>query len=263
MKETSTCSILILGRDASLKQAYLSSLFLDKYWKDCPFPKYLCTQKLAPEDNRYDEIIYTNENMNWGERLNQSLKVINSEYVILCPEDDFLQSKVNTVEIQKIIEFARENNVGAIRLCPPMLFSKEYNEDYMIIPKEAIYRFVLHPMLFRTEYLRRFSDKKFNPWQFERDGSKLSRNYDEKILCTRTKVYDSVHAWSTGRWTREGYKMLKSNNVPADLYDFAGVYPFWKRVVDEIKIVIIKLFPHIINNMQMTRNGTDRKKMKL
>lgn len=257
------CSILILSRDASVRQAYLTSVFFRKYWADCPYTLYLCTQEIVPEDNKYDKVIYTDKSMEWGGRLQKALEQIESEYVILCPEDDFLQSTVNTEAIHRCIEYAKENNVGAIRLCPPMLFTKPYNKEYDIVPEESIYRLVLHPMLFEARYLRKFAEKKYTPWQFEREGSAYSREMNELVFCSKMPLYNSVHAWSRGMWTQEGYQFLVKSNIDRSLYDFAKVYPWYMKCRDDIIIFIIKTMPHLSTKLQQCRKNTDEKKLKM
>lgn len=261
MKED--CSILILSRDASIRQAYLTSIFLEKYWKDCPYDIYLCTQTKGPEDNKYTKIIYTDTEMCWGERLQKALDEIDTEYIVVCPEDDFLQSNVDTERFQKCIDYARKNNVGAVRLCPPLLFTVSYNDEYDLVPKESVYRLVLHPMLFRKEYLQKFSDKKYTPWQFEREGSILSRKYEELILCVREPLYDSVHAWSSGMWTREGYHLLSKSGIEKDLYAFAGIYPWYKALKDKLVIMAIKIAPNLVTNMRIKQCSVDEKKLRM
>lgn len=261
ISEEKTCTILIMARDASLKQAYISSLLFKKYWADCPYEFLLCTQTKIPENCLYDRIIYTDEKMIWGERLDYALRQIETEYVVLAPEDSFLQASVNTESFLACMKYMDKNNIGAIRLKNEVPFVEKYNEEYDSIPITSIYRLCLHPMLFKKEYLQRFSDKHYSPWQFERKGSLQSREYAEEILCVKKTIYDSVHAWSTGTWLKEGYALLQREEMPKELYDFAPVYPWYKSCKDKICMLIIRVAPNTINRIRIWQCERNEKKL--
>lgn len=257
------CSVLILSRDASWRQAYLTSVFFRKYWNDCPFDLCLCTQEQTEGLEYYDNVFRTDVSDNWGQRLRKALSNIKTEYVILCPEDDFLQSQVNTEKMQETISYCRENGVGAVRLAPPLLFTVPYTEKYDRVPKDSIYRLVLHPMLFRKSYLEKFAEMEYTPWQFEREGSLYSREFKDNILCAKEPLYDSVHAWSHGMWTREGYRLLKASGIEESMINFAKVYPWYKLIKDKIFIAIIKIAPNTVTKIRTAQAGVDNKKLSM
>ncbi len=192
------CTILVLGRNASLNCCYITSVLIRRYWKDCPYELVLCTQTQAPEVCMYDRVIYTDEQMIWGDRLQAALENIETEYVILLAEDFFLKDHVSNDEIESCIQMCQRENGGAVRLLPPVPFSVAYDEKFLLLPEKSVYRICLQPTLFKTEYLNRYAKMHLSPWQFERVGSLLSREYDEKIFCTKRPVFNSIHAWSHG-----------------------------------------------------------------
>lgn len=255
------CSILIMGRDASINQTYITSFLLKKYWTDCPYQLVLCTQTKKPKKCLYDRVIYTDSEMIWGDRLKIALEALETEYVILSPEDSFLQTYVNTKRLEECIEYMEKNKVGAVRLKNELPFVKPYNELYDIVPTDSIYRLCLHPMLYKTDYLMRFAEAGYSPWQFERKGSLQSRQYEEKILCVKEPYYDSVHAWSGGCWLREGYKVLKKEKIPCELYDYAPIYPWYKYAKDRVFMLVIRLAPNLINKIRIKQCTKNEKKL--
>lgn len=256
------CSILIMCRDASIDQAYISSLLFRKYWTDCPYELILCTQKEQPTKNLYDRVIITDNEMIWGDRLNAALSQLDTEHVILCPEDSFLQSKVKTRKVEECLQFMANEKAGAIRLKPPMHYTKQYNRDYDIVPKKAIYRLCVHPTLLKTDYLRRFADRNYSPWQYERQGSIQSREYPEKIFCVKNTVYDSVHAWSAGCWLREAYKLMQREQIPRELYEHAPVYPWYREIKDKAAMCIINIAPETITRVRIWQCNINEKKLR-
>lgn len=255
------CSILIMARDASLRQAHITSMLFRKYWKDCPYELVLCTQTKVPEECLYDKVIYTDESMIWGERLEVALEQLKSDYILLSPEDSFLQAPVSTVDMQICIEYMEKGGMGAVRLKNEIPFVEEYDGIFDCIPVSSIYRLCLHPMLYNKEYLQRFACKHYSPWQFERKGSIQSRKYPEKIMCAKKPLYDSVHAWSTGTWLKEGYALLQRENIPQELYDFAPVYPWYKSCKDKICMVIIRIAPNLVNRIRIWQCERSERKL--
>lgn len=258
--ENKNC-ILIMCRDASVNQAYISSLLFRKYWKDCPYELILCTQTVLPVENMYDRVILTDDKMIWGNRLDVALSQIDTESVIICPEDSFLQMTVDTKKIQDCISFMEKENGGAIRLKPPMHYVEKYNEKYDIVPKKAVYRLCLHPTLFKTEYLRNFAVRHYSPWQYERQGSLQSREYPEQIFCAREALYDSIHAWSGGCWLKEAYRLMEKEKIPESLYKDAPVYPWYRELKDKVAMHILNIAPEMITRIRIWQCSRNEKKL--
>lgn len=256
------CSILIMCRDVSINQAYISSVLFRKYWSDCPYELILCTQLKKPGENMYDRIVITDEKTIWGGRLKKALAQIYTEYVILCPEDSFLQGNVETKQMENCILFMTEENAGAIRLKPPMHQTEKYNTDFDIVPEKAVYRLCLHPTLFKTEYLKRFADRLYSPWQYERQGSIQSREYPEKIFCVKNAVYDSVHAWSAGYWLKEAYQLMQEEKLPRELYEYAPIYPWYKELKDKVAMRILNIAPETITRIRIWQCNKNERKLR-
>lgn len=256
------CTLLIMGRDASLNHCYITSFFLDKFWCDCPYEIVLCTQTRSLENSTYDRIIYTDSEMIWGDRLEIALHNIHTKYVILLAEDFFLKSNVKNDEIQRCIIFCEEMGAGAVRLTPPVPFSVHYNKSFDVLPEKSIYRICLQPTLFNVDYLRRFSGLHLSPWQFEREGSLMSRSFSEPLFCTKNVVYDSIHAWSHGMWDRQAYELMIQNGLPERLFQGAKIYPWYLTLRDKVYIKIISIAPDLITKIRIQMCKNNEKKLK-
>lgn len=256
------CSILVMGRNASLDLAYITSFFLNVFWKDCSYELVLCTQTKEPKNNLYDRIVYTDEEKIWGDRLQIALENINTKYVILLAEDFFLQRPVENKEIEECINLCESENGGGCRLNPPVPFSKKYNDKFDILPIDSIYRICLQPTLFRTEYLKKYAGLHLSPWQFERVGSLLSRNFDEKLFITRKSVYDCIHAWSHGMWDKRAYRLMKQYDMDEALYVGKKIYPWYMTLKDNVYICVISLAPTAITKIRIMQCKKNEKKLK-
>lgn len=255
------CTVLVMGRDASVGHCYITSFFLKKFWADCPYEKVLCTQSIAPDDCVYDRVIYTDKDLIWGDRLNEALKNISTEYVILLAEDFFLRNYVSNSKIEACIRLCEEESGGAVRLNPPVPFSEHYNEDFDILPPNSIYRICLQPTLFKKDYLQKFAESHFSPWQFERVGSLMSRDFEEMTFCTITPVYDCIHAWSHGMWDKEAYKLMEQSGIDKTLYEGKKIYPWYMTLRDKLYIKIIGIAPDLITKVRIRMCEKNEKKL--
>ena len=263
MGDEKDVSILVMGRNAGLKYCYLTALFWDIYWKDCPFEKILCTQtQIGDCKDKYDRFIYTDEKLIWGDRLERALQGIDTEYVIMMPEDFFVCKTVDTKAIYDTLLLAKENNAGAIHFGSSTLFSRKYNAQLKEVKKGMLYRMVLRPVLYKTEYLKRFAGIHLSPWQFERVGTEMSNAFDEKVLCTIDNIYPCVHAWSHNSWSRAAIRLMKRNNISKDMYCNDSVYPLRLIIFDLVYVIAVKLFPNTVNNIALSKAQKGEKKLK-
>lgn len=262
MSKSEMCTVLVMGRNPSLALCQITSILLQKYWSDCPYEIVLCTQTKKPENCLYDRVIYTDEQMIWGDRLKIALENIETKYVILLAEDFFLKDYVSNREIESCIQQCESEQGGAVRLNPPVPFTVKYDEKFDLLPENSIYRICLQPTLFQTEYLRRFADHHFSPWQFERKGSLLSREYKEKLFCAKTAVYNCVHAWGNGMWMKEAYQLLQRENIDKRLYEGKKIYPWYLELKNKIFMLIIKLAPNTITKIRIRMCEKDEKKLR-
>lgn len=256
------CTILVMGRNVTLKQCYISSYLFRKYWKDCPYEYVLCTQTQAPDPNLYDRVIYTDEDMIWGERLDNALKRIETEYVLLMQEDFFLKAYVNSGQVEECISFCRQQNGGLVRLNPPAWYTESYNTEYDVIKQDSIYRICGQPSIFSKEYLQIYAKEHYSPWQFERQGSILSKQYSNPLFVVKTPVYDCVHAWRGGKWTREAYRLMKRENIKSDLYEGDKIYPWYTAIKDYICMFIILLAPKTIMKIRSRQCAKDERRLR-
>lgn len=248
-------SVLVLARDASLDCAILTSKFWEIYWPKSSFNRILCTETIIPDDCVYDKVILTNnKNMNWTQRLDFALSQINSEYIFLLVEDFFITENFCDSKLLNVIDFMKSENSGCVHLDPLYRFQKKFNCNFNIIPEKAIYRIIAENEIFKRDYLKHFSTMNISIWQFERMASLKSKEYPEKVFCTKRSIYPYIHANSERMWYKKAVELFKKCNIDKKYYENRKIYPAYKVFLGKIKWIILCIFPQTINKIQIKRN---------
>ena len=119
----------------------------------------------------------------------------------------------------------------------------------------------LQPTLFKRTYLGRFSGSHLSPWQFERVGSLMSREYEERVFCAKIPAYDCIHAWSHGMWDREAYKLMKNSEIDKSLYEGKKIYPWYLIFRDKLVIKLIGIAPNLFTKIRIRMCERNEKKL--
>lgn len=115
------CSILVLSCDKYKDLWRPFFTLLSKYWGNCPYKLYISAET---EQCEYAEAININESC-WTKRIRETLKQINTKYVIICCDDMFIQDYVNQDAIDYTIkQFKDDIATFNFELC-----NEAYNSD--------------------------------------------------------------------------------------------------------------------------------------
>lgn len=258
------CTVLVMCRNATLNLAYLTGVFFEKYWRGCRFEKVLCTQTEKPDFHFFDRIIYTDDEMIWGDRLQAAMEKIRTRHVFLLAEDFFLQADVDNGKFDYCLKVMKKRGTGAVWMAEYPVFSVPVRSGsgmWRLVPKSSIYRVCLQPIVYDSDYLRRFSGLHFSPWQFERKASLISSYMKEEILAVSEPVYDSVHAWSHGMWSKEAVRLMRRSGIEESCYQHAKVYPGYLELKDRLAMRVIRMAPHIWTSIRIRQNEKNEKKL--
>lgn len=123
---------------------------LNKYWKDCNYPKYLLTETLSYSDFGVKTINCTSPK--WSDRLLFALNSVESEYVLFFLEDFFLLGNVDSNAINNFISYMDNDSqmsvvyfktsTGQNNVSPkyPDLIKMEQGKKYFINFQAALWR---------------------------------------------------------------------------------------------------------------------------
>jgi hypothetical protein len=212
-------AVLVLSCDkySDLWKPFFTLFF--KYWDDCPFEIYLCTNEKVYPDDRVTSI-NTGEDVAWTSTVKKCLEQINSEFVLLLQEDFLFRSKVDTERIYKYFGFMKKYNAGCLRLYPSPLpegvipAEKEIGE---ILPGSS-FRVSLQSAIWEKEEFAKLLVDGENPWEFEHYGS-IRSNDSEKIYLS-LKKNDLMDYFSTavigGIWLRNAVYLCRKEGIAID-----------------------------------------------
>ncbi len=189
--------------------------------------------------------MYKNKNVPWGKRMIETLKKIETKYILFALEDFYLESPVNTEELAKCYKYMEENpNIAYFSFFPTMdknnIKSSAYN-GFEKRPQKGEYRLNCQMALWNREKLLSFIRPHENPWEWELYGSRRSSKYKEEFytICKDTpKIfhYQNGGMILRGRWCLEKAVPLKEkyllniNFSNRDTYEnFLSSPPIHKR----------------------------------
>lgn len=157
-----------------------------------------------------------NRKMEWGGRLKETLKRINTKYVLFCLEDFYLTDKVDTEMLDKCYRYMEENDNIA---CFSFLPAGEDNipsEKYLGFEKRTQngeYRLNCQFALWRKDLLIKYIRNHENPWEWEIYGSKRSSRYNEEFYAVSKNIkspfcYENGGVTMRGRWYKSRVQPL-------------------------------------------------------
>lgn len=216
------------------------NFFFKKNWTDCNYPIYMITCNNAEGMEICERVILTSDRMEWTERLHAALMQIETPYVLIMLEDLYIDRKVNSNEIKRCIEVMKKDaDIGCIRLLPNIKYKKIYERNSAFgeyLPGQA-YRMSTHPSIWKREYLIKMTEEVMSAWDFEYIGTQTCCRYPERILCTRQTVVHFTNGIWRSKWTTEGVKLCKKNNLTLD-FDYRPKYTFRENLWIKSKIAL-------------------------
>ena len=189
------------------------------YWDDCAYPVFLINNKLSFDYSSFHNserkpfVINTGEEINWFHRSIDSLKKIESDYVLFMLEDYYLSKKQDNRNYEKIIEFMKKNNAWYYQLS----IKRGVNGGYIVPVRNSInYPISLQPAIWNRLKLITIMEKinGNSPWDFEQYFKVKYKNGDGEEI--KGAYYD----------TRDilGYKngVLRGNWIPSTVMFYRG-----------------------------------------
>ncbi|MCE5273075.1 hypothetical protein LLH00_17495 [bacterium] len=184
-------------------------------WPDCPYPLYLGTNFKVFQDETVTTIT-VGEDVGWAESLLRMLdRLEGSEYVLLFLEDFFLLETVDTAAVADLVELARRERPGCLRLFsllpPPHRLERVPGLGYFAPGDD--YRVTLQVALWRVDTLKRLLVPGLNPWEFELLGNKLSEGLEERFWGVLQPVIRYEQVVEKGKWKPVGLEICREAGV--------------------------------------------------
>ena len=153
-----------------------------------------------------------NKDYQWGGRLIETLKHIETKYVLSLFDDFILENDVNVDKMEQCIRWMDENEQIAVFYLMNIPQPNEKNttyEGFDLVPNGQDYRLNSAPAIWRRERLMSYTKKVDSPWGWEYFGSVRTFRTDDlfycvakdaaPIYCYSQKLGGAVHR---GKWVK-------------------------------------------------------------
>lgn len=252
----SSCSILVSSCDKFNSAWNPFFILLKKYWPNCPYKLYLNTESL--KYNNPDVVTLNSLCDSWSGRLIESLKKIDSDYIIFVLEDFFLMRPVQDHIISKIIKILEQDPTIAV-VYPkkitgfdmkddvhPEWIRMDYNKDvrYLVNCQFAVWNKIALLELLRPG---------LSPWDLER-LFKVPDDCKYKFYClpygNRFSIDGDVFPYyfaiqngygiAKSKWLWNNKKLFKKEKIAVD-YSSLGTLSYFQYNIDKLKFKLKRI----------------------
>lgn len=237
-------AILVLSCDkySDIWNPFFSMFF--KFWSDCNYPIYLCSDSLSYDHPRVKSI-NPGENLEWSARLEWALKQVPETNILFLLEDYILLKPVQNDRIEYCLNVLKETKAGYLRLISyPLPDAPLLNYPGIgIVNPGSPYRNNTQAAIWKKETLLSLLDPTENVWDFELKGTHRSDSLPEPFLCVEKgefPPYKGKYPYSyfctavvRGEWVRKAVKLIRKNGFDVDLSarPQESLKKTWKRYV--------------------------------
>lgn len=214
-----SCTLLVAGYDGGedLWEGFFTALTAQ--WPELDLPIVLNTESKScsfPGLEIKTLGLYPDRVPPWGERMRETLKRIDTEYVLLMLDDFWLDAPVDDAFFRKCLGYMEDNPDVAVlsfqRTHGPNIRDGRFPR-FERRPQRAEYRFNCQAAVWRRERLIKFIRPKESAWDWELSGSVRSGRYRDGFytLIEGEKPvfsYDRGGVIYRGKWHRETIEPL-------------------------------------------------------
>lgn len=272
-------TILVNTCDANFDTVGPFFTLFNKYWKKCKYQIVLNTESKEYIDEKIINHKYSGESRvnNYGKRLKQTIKDINSPYILFFLDDFFIRDYVDENEIEKIINIMDRNEdicCFSFDKWNNDIFNEEDDRfrNYKKRSKYGKFRYNTQIAIWRKDILYASWKDYENPWQWESYGNMRSYEIGNiYVIDNKAKipiVYrpdKSVFGVCRGKWVKEDvFNLFKKEKIKVEYskYGFFNerenttknrkigmLYSLYECGPKAIKYIILKLIIRISNTI--------------
>lgn len=192
---------------------------ITRYWPDAP-PIHLLTNFVTFKNGQVTSLP-VGPDQGWSDNLRFALESIDTPFMLYLQEDYWLQSPVDSAQLERYIGLMEQHGANYLRLTPspPPDAPLAFEPNIGLIAPEAEYRTSLQAALWRTDTLRELLKAGESAWDFELIGTPRSRHYEGfwSVQPGEGKGLDYLNsAIVQGRWTRPAFEWSRRENFPVE-----------------------------------------------
>jgi len=221
--EAADTSVLVVSCDKyhDLWVPFFTLFF--RYWPDCPYPVYLCSNEKTHEDEGVQTLL-TGPDLSWSTTLKRCLERLPTPYLILFQEDFLFTKKVDTQRVGALVSCLRNQEAACLRLYPSPPPDRPTQEDPEVgeIATGAAYRVSLQAAIWDKAVLYGLLKDGESPWDLEYAGSERSNSIPRRFLSISggNRERWPLDYFSTavvqGKWVREAVALCAREGIRVD-----------------------------------------------
>ena len=227
------CTLLLSTYDAGedLWEGFFISI--KHQWPEFDMPIAVNTERKKVSFPGYSintyNVLKKKGNVNWGKRLKDVLKRIDTEFVLLFLEDYWLDAPVDNEYFEKSLQWLRDNQDISTFSYFPCLPGQNIEDNLFdrmeLRPTKCEYKFNCQVAIWRREKLIKYIRNHENPWEWEIYGSMRASRFKERFytlkkgekLCFSYGDPDVGCLIHKGKWVEEPARRLcKLYNLDID-----------------------------------------------
>ena len=221
-KNNSRFAILVVGFDgySDLWNPFFE--LLRKNWENCQYKIYFVTNVKKPVIQGI-HVITTESDCQWSTKTVKALNMIDEDFVYLLLEDYFICDKVNENRLEELFDYIIQNDIKYVKTpFKSAIVRKKIpfkdKKDYYCIPKNLEYGISLLPGIWDKNYLLGLiGNKDYNPWQFEVDRIKETRDQNSDPFVDKFVTYinplNLYNGVIQGKYDNRTYKLVKKQRI--------------------------------------------------
>ena len=215
----SDLSIIVYSCWKNREMWNIFSQLFEKYWKDCPYHLILLTDRYNEKEIESDLvfksiIVFDNT---WGNMIKRAIDECNTKYVMLWMDDYLLCDYINTEDILKQLERAKEYHAGNLRLIEEPKCNNLYqNQKYIGIYSYRVRTLSLQIGIWDVGFLNNIIQDNWSAWDFERIGSIDTKNTKWPLLVSLDYTFPYEEGVRRGKWMKSGANLCKRNQIKID-----------------------------------------------
>lgn len=198
-----------------------------KNWPDCPYPFIVTNMNFQCDyPLKGFRLINCGDEKRYKVRLRKGLDAINAKYYLILEEDRMFTQKIDTCDIEEILNFMDEYDVKYYRMNPSFFKKKKrdrYGEKahhYHVLAKEPYGRSGA-TSIWRADYIREFQEIYEDEYAAENTYLKeslcMSERYVKDCATDDRNVLHVLHCIEKSKWVKSSQKRLEKMG-----YDFSS-----------------------------------------
>lgn len=192
-----------------------------RFWKDCPYPVTLLTDRYEPDQQLPIDDVAMHANPTWCGVLCDFLRQHGDEPILMLLDDFFFMAPVEQRLIDDAVNEFERWKAGCIRLYPCPGADGEYGHERIgTVDKGCRYRIACQPAIWDPAFLYDIASRFGSAADFEIQGTEYALGLPQPILAFKRDIEPwpirYILAIRQGVWNPHAHKLCEVLNISVD-----------------------------------------------